>query len=52
LQDEDLPISKIAWLLGYAEVSAFDHAYKRWTGRTPREGRAQKNLASLSHLRM
>ena len=47
LHDEDLPISKIAWLLGYAEVSAFDHAYKRWTGRTPREGRAQKNLASL-----
>jgi len=42
LQDEDLPISKIAWLLGYTEVSAFNHAYKRWTGRTPREGRAFK----------
>ena len=40
LQDAELPISKIAWLLGYAEVSAFNHAYKRWTGQTPGEGRA------------
>ena len=39
LQDEDLPISKIAWLLGYSEVSSFTHAYKRWTGSTPREAR-------------
>jgi AraC-like DNA-binding protein len=47
LQDKDLPISKIAWLLGYAESSAFTHAYKRWTGRTPREVRAlEKGLAS------
>jgi AraC-like DNA-binding protein len=39
LQDEDLSISKIAWLLGYREVSAFTHAYKRWTGKTPRKVR-------------
>jgi AraC-like DNA-binding protein len=42
LQDRDLSISKIAWLLGYGEPSAFTHAYKRWTGRTPREVRAFK----------
>jgi AraC-like DNA-binding protein len=41
LQDEDLPISKVAWLLGFQEVSAFTHAHKRWTGRTPTEARAQ-----------
>ena len=41
LTDESLSISKIAWLLGYQEVSAFTHAFKRWTGRTPREARAQ-----------
>jgi len=47
LQDEDLPISKIAWMLGYGEVSAFTHAYKRWTGRTPRQARAlEKRPAS------
>ena len=39
LNDESLSISQIAWLLGYQEVSAFTHAFKRWTGRTPREAR-------------
>jgi AraC-like DNA-binding protein len=43
LNEEDLAISKIAWLLGYQEVSAFTHAFKRWTGKTPREARAQKH---------
>jgi AraC-like DNA-binding protein len=37
LRAGDLPISEIAWLLGYREVSAFTHACKRWTGKTPRE---------------
>jgi len=40
LADESLSISQIAWLLGYQEVSAFTHAFKRWTGKTPREARA------------
>jgi len=42
LSDPDLSISRIAWLLGYQEVSAFTHAFKRWTGKTPREARAQQ----------
>ena len=46
LKGDDLPISQIAWLLGYREVSAFTHAFKRWTGMTPRQSRAQGNLAS------
>jgi AraC-like DNA-binding protein len=29
----------VRWLLGFHEVSAFTHAYKRWTGKTPREMR-------------
>jgi len=36
LADETLSISEIAWLLGYQDVSAFTHAFKRWTGTTPR----------------
>jgi AraC-like DNA-binding protein len=40
LLDQGLSISRIAWLLGYQEVSAFTHAFKRWTGKTPREVRA------------
>jgi AraC-like DNA-binding protein len=39
LSDPDLSISRIAWLLGYEEVSAFTHAFKRRTGRTPRQTR-------------
>jgi AraC-like DNA-binding protein len=39
LKDRKLHISKIAWLLGFREVSAFTHAYKRWTGKTPSQMR-------------
>jgi len=41
LADGDLSISQIAWLLGYQEVSALTHAFKRWTGKTPRQARLQ-----------
>jgi AraC-like DNA-binding protein len=45
LRDDALAISQIAWLVGYKEVSAFTHAFKRWTGKTPREARSQENVA-------
>ena len=45
LRDGDLPITQIAWLLGYREVSAFTHAFRRWTGTAPRQLRAQGGLA-------
>jgi AraC-like DNA-binding protein len=47
LQDEDLTISEVAWLLGYREVSAFTHAFKRWTGKTPRQARSQQDRSSM-----
>jgi len=40
LNDLELPISEVAWLLGYREVSSFTHAFKRWTGMTPRRFRS------------
>ena len=40
LDDRNLHVSKIAWLLGFSEVSAFTHACKRWTGETPKQMRA------------
>jgi AraC-like DNA-binding protein len=46
LADGGLSISRVAWLLGYQEVSAFTHAFKRWTGRTPREARALQEAVS------
>jgi AraC-like DNA-binding protein len=39
LDDPKLNISKIAWLLGFGDVSAFTHAFKRWTGKTPSQMR-------------
>jgi len=48
LSDPDLSISRIAWLLGYQEVSAFTHAFKRWTGKTPREARGSRLASRLS----
>ena len=42
LADENLSISRIAWLLGYQEVSALTHAFKRWTGQTPRQQRTHR----------
>ncbi|WP_439370204.1 AraC family transcriptional regulator [Bradyrhizobium sp. PMVTL-01] len=36
LREAELPISEIAWLLGYSEVSSFTHAFVRWTGVSPR----------------
>jgi AraC-like DNA-binding protein len=45
LRDPNLPISEIAWLLGYKAVSAFSHAYKRSTEMNPSKMR-DKLLAS------
>jgi AraC-like DNA-binding protein len=35
LKDPNNTLTEIAFLLGYSEVSAFNRAFKRWTGRTP-----------------
>ncbi len=51
LVQEGLSISKVAWLLGYQEVGAFSHAFRRWTGKSPREvaRRERTFLAPWSH---
>jgi AraC-like DNA-binding protein len=54
LVDRALPVSEIAWLLGYREVSSFTHAFRRWTGMTPREfrlsGPHHKQIGAKSQL--
>jgi len=40
LRETGSSISMIAWLLGYEEVSSFTHAFKRWSGKTPKQARA------------
>jgi AraC-like DNA-binding protein len=36
--------SQMAWLLGYEGTSSFNHAFRRWTGRSPSEVRNEKLL--------
>lgn len=37
LKDAELSLQDIATLLGFSEVSTFHRAFKRWTGRSPRQ---------------
>lgn len=39
LARRDVAGAEVAYLLGFAEQSSFNHAFKRWTGRTPTEYR-------------
>lgn len=40
LRDPRLQLAGVAILLGYSEQSAFNRAFRHWSGRTPREVRA------------
>jgi AraC-like DNA-binding protein len=42
IEDPLLPMSRIAWLLGYKDASAFIVAFRRWTGMSPSEARARR----------
>jgi len=42
LAEKDFGIAQVAWLLGYQETSAFSRAFKRWTGKAPRDTRAAR----------
>ncbi|WP_151840501.1 AraC-like transcriptional regulator QhpR [Acinetobacter soli] len=39
MKQKNIPISEMAFLLGYSEVSAFSRAFKRWFGVNPRQWR-------------
>jgi AraC-like DNA-binding protein len=44
LKDPGMSLSQIAWQLGYEQSTSFNHAFRRWTGRSPSEVRKRKPL--------
>ncbi len=36
LEQRQLPLTEVALLLGYSELSAFTRAFNRWSGVSPR----------------
>lgn len=48
LHQTSLPITEIAFLVGYREINSFYRAFKAWHGLTPRELRDQKMKVSSS----
>lgn len=46
LAEQSLDLTDLAFLLGYSEQSAFQRAFKRWTGQTP--GEYRRTLAPKS----
>jgi AraC-like DNA-binding protein len=46
VRDPRLPLSEVAFLLGFSEPSAFHRAFRRWTGLTPAAYRARETSAS------
>ena len=48
LKDPGMSLSQIAWQLGYEQSSSFNHAFRRWTGRSPSEVRKRKSLPAAA----
>ena len=46
LKEPGFSMSHIAWLLGYEQASSFNHAFQRWTGRSPSESRKPRSAGS------
>ena len=43
-----ISVSQIAWLLGYEGSTSFNHAFARWTGRSPSAVRKEEQLPAVA----
>jgi AraC-like DNA-binding protein len=43
LENESLALNQVAFSLGYSEVSAFNHAFRRWVGQSPGQYRRSRS---------
>jgi len=46
IEQSSVAITEIAYLLGFSDVSNFTRAFKRWTGKSPREYRQTSGLST------
>lgn len=46
LEDDKLSLAEVAFLLGYADQSAFNHAFRKWTGDSPLRFREHNRRSS------
>src|SRR6516162_4742576 len=49
LKDPALSLNQIAWLLGYSMVTSLNHAFRRWTGSSPKAAGMRIASARLAH---
>jgi AraC-like DNA-binding protein len=51
IKDRGILLSETAWLLGYEGSTSFNHAFVRWTGRSPSMSRGEKHFPPLTLMR-
>jgi len=42
IEQKNMPISQITYLLGFSDTSNFSRAFRRWTGQSPSRYRSEK----------
>ena len=49
IDDPDMPLTEVALLLGYSELSAFSRAFRNWTGMSPQRYRRTHKISPQPH---
>ncbi len=44
MNDPEMPLTEVALLLGYSELSAFSRAFRKWTGMSPQQYRRSRKM--------